>query len=88
MLLKVQMQIKRINNHCEQMEKMIEKTVIGIIKRKKMDLVQNGSCLKTSIHFGFIRTDAIYKGIDSPQCRLLLVVTCSVCPLQDIKPPF
>ena len=70
------------------MEKMIEKTVIGIIKRKKMDLVQNGSCLKTPIHFGFIRTDAIYKGIDSLQCRLLLVVTCSVCPLQDIKPPF
>jgi len=29
MLLKVQMQIKRINNHCEQMEKMIEKTLVS-----------------------------------------------------------
>lgn len=59
MPLKVQMQIKRINNHCEQMEKMIEKHWYSIIKRKKMDLVQNGSCLKAPIQFGFIRTDAI-----------------------------
>lgn len=35
MLLKVQMQIKRINNHCEQMEKIIEKTLVQYHKEEE-----------------------------------------------------
>lgn len=35
MPLKVQMQIKRINNHCEQMEKMIEKTLVQYHKEEE-----------------------------------------------------
>lgn len=70
-------------------KKWLKKQNIGITKRKKIDLVQNGSCLKAPIQFGFIRTDAIVRELIACCVGLfLLVVTYSVCPLQDIKPPF
>lgn len=70
-------------------KKWLKKQNIVITKRKKIDLVQNGSCLKAPIQFGFIRTDAIVRELIACCVGLfLLVVTYSVCPLQDIKPPF